>query len=467
MVKGGSSSNGRGRRSRPRWFAAGLGAVVLLSVAAALAASGERSPEQAAADARAPSPSVITVPVERRVLAEEVVTRGDVVAQGSVSVPSPSLPPGSLPVVTQLLVKAGQRVALGAALLAVAGRPVLILQGAIPAYRTMAPGDDGVDIRQLQRSLVALGYGMGADSFGTYGRGTEEAVRSLYKAAGFDVALTSPTADSDLAGAETAVATAKEQLRAAEVAARTTTTTTPQAATGVSSGAAGVSSGAASNVQEAGAALVAAQARLAALQATTGAQVPLGEAVFVPSLPATVSQVSIGLGQQAPGHGALVVLGGGAAEVRASVNQSQLPLIHPGEDAQLADDSTGAGWAARVASVGPVSSTTNGDSSTSAPSAAVIVVSTPPTAIPLAEIGRNVRVTMTKATTAGPVLVVPVAAVFTTADGRSQVTTYVKGLERNVQVELGLDVAGNVQVTPKGGGLSEGTPVIVGTRSAG
>lgn len=53
----------------------------------------------------------------------------------------------------------GARVARGQALYKVDDQPVVLLYGAIPAYRALADGTDGPDVRQLEDNLDALGYG--------------------------------------------------------------------------------------------------------------------------------------------------------------------------------------------------------------------------------------------------------------------------------------------------------------------
>lgn len=61
----------RGNKS----VAFGLVLVVLLALGAWVAGRGIRSPAQVASETAAPKPSSITVPVERRVLASEVIAR--------------------------------------------------------------------------------------------------------------------------------------------------------------------------------------------------------------------------------------------------------------------------------------------------------------------------------------------------------------------------------------------------------
>jgi hypothetical protein len=56
------------------------------------------------------------------------------------------------------LPEAGEEVACGEVLYRVDEHPVLLLCGAVPAYRTLHVGDAGADVRQLNRNLHELGY---------------------------------------------------------------------------------------------------------------------------------------------------------------------------------------------------------------------------------------------------------------------------------------------------------------------
>jgi membrane fusion protein, multidrug efflux system len=53
---------------------------------------------------------------------------------------------------------AGAVVDRGADLYRVDERPVTLLVGTLPAYRTLRTGDEGADVRQLEENLAALGY---------------------------------------------------------------------------------------------------------------------------------------------------------------------------------------------------------------------------------------------------------------------------------------------------------------------
>jgi hypothetical protein len=75
------------------------------------------------------------------------------------------------------LVAQGETVGRGDELYRVNEQPVTLLYGAVPMYRDLAPGDSGVDVRQLERNLLKLGYaGFTADN--DYTSFTGRAVRA-------------------------------------------------------------------------------------------------------------------------------------------------------------------------------------------------------------------------------------------------------------------------------------------------
>jgi hypothetical protein len=77
----------------------------------------------------------------------------------------------------------------------------------------------------------------------------------------------------------------------------------------------------------------------------------------------------------------------------------------------------------------------------------------------------TVKVSVVVGSTSDPVLVVPVAAVSTGADGRARVQVErTAGRTENVRVQVGLTALGYVQVSASGGDLAEGDRVVVGTR---
>jgi peptidoglycan hydrolase-like protein with peptidoglycan-binding domain len=79
---------------------------------------------------------------------------------------------------------AGAIVTRGHRLFSVDGTPVVLMYGSQPAYRPLAVGvSDGADVAQLQRNLLALGYG-GGDADGHFGSATKAAVERWQDALG-------------------------------------------------------------------------------------------------------------------------------------------------------------------------------------------------------------------------------------------------------------------------------------------
>jgi multidrug efflux pump subunit AcrA (membrane-fusion protein) len=77
--------------------------------------------------------------------------------------------------------------------------------------------------------------------------------------------------------------------------------------------------------------------------------------------------------------------------------------------------------------------------------------------------GQDVRLTVTARVTSGPVLAVPEAAIFSSANGATYVTvTGPAGTTRRVRVRAGVSAGGLVEVVPVGGGLKVGDRVVVG-----
>ena len=101
------------------------------------------------------------------------------------------------------------------------GRPVLVLEGALPSYRDLGPGTVGADVQLLEDGLVRLGFDPGPAD-GRYDDQTQLAVASWYESAGFapfgptDEQLQAlRTAQADQSGAQTDLLTARESLSTA------------------------------------------------------------------------------------------------------------------------------------------------------------------------------------------------------------------------------------------------------------
>ena len=201
-----------GRRRRQ----ALVGVVVLAVVSAGVGFAAGRtikSPADAAADAEPPEASLITVPVELRVLSSNVVVRGDARLEGSVDVTvdaSAGLTTGGVAVVTGTTLTDGEVLEEGSVLIEVSERPVIALEGELPMFRSLGPGSRGDDVAQLQEALVRLGFDTPVD--GVYGEDTEQAVGSLYASVGYPASGLTDSERAELDAARESLDAAQSQL---------------------------------------------------------------------------------------------------------------------------------------------------------------------------------------------------------------------------------------------------------------
>ncbi|HEV3363340.1 MAG TPA: peptidoglycan-binding domain-containing protein [Acidimicrobiia bacterium] len=211
------SGNGTLVIRKNRALAAGLAAVIVSSLVSWGAASRIRSPAEVAARTAPPKPSSITVPVEKKVLASDVVIRGTVRfgAPQSVLLPASSIRRGS-PILTSPPEK-GKDLTEGSVAFTVSGRPAIVLQGAVPGHRDITPGTSGEDVRQLQQALVRLGFNPGRTD-GVYDNRTELAVAAWYMRRGWTPIGPSEEQLSAMRSAEDTWFTAATELIAAEEA---------------------------------------------------------------------------------------------------------------------------------------------------------------------------------------------------------------------------------------------------------
>lgn len=181
----GDTESGGGLRRRRRAALALVASAVLLGVGGVGGAMLVKSPQQLAADAAKPPPSVLTAQVEQRVLTSNVVTRGKVTAGQTVSIVPQAAggEGGGTPVVTKIPVRAGQSLSAGQLILEVSGRPVFILPGSLPGYRDLKPGARGDDVTQLQAALLSLGHAKGATTMASSARGRSGRSRTSTRAA--------------------------------------------------------------------------------------------------------------------------------------------------------------------------------------------------------------------------------------------------------------------------------------------
>lgn len=171
--------------------------LVVLGSGAWVAATRLESPDQAMARAMPPDPVPVVASLTRGHLAAPISLSAIAAPEHVVAVAAPAALTG---VVTAAERSAGEALSSGSALLRVNGRPVFVLSGAFPLFRDIAPGDSGDDVAAVQAALAAVGYTTGRDRAGSYGAGTQAAVRKMYELAGHkapQVTLTPSVSDSN------------------------------------------------------------------------------------------------------------------------------------------------------------------------------------------------------------------------------------------------------------------------------
>lgn len=425
--------------------------ITAISLAVAAIAVGRDfvSPQQQAAQAAPPKASVITAKIGYGTLSATAETRADIAEVHPTSVGVPSDLAGAQAVVTSLKVKAGSTISNGEELLTVAERPVFAFTGSIPAFRDIVPGTNGVDVSQLQAGLRAAGYGTGGDSSGTYGVGTENAIRQLYAAAHVPVALTSPDADHKLASLATAITTAGTALRSAQ------NKLSQDQRAGKSSELAADRS----TVNGAQTRLTKAQQALTTAQQTIGVTVPSGEVVFVPRLPEQLVQLKVHAGSTA--SSGLAQIGSGTIRLTAQVDGSTQAELRAGMAATATVDQSGATFPLTVSAVAAQPTT----DAQGIPSYKVTFA--PSGSVSASLVGQNVAVQITISSSDTSAFYVPVSAISTSSSGQTYITVLgKKGPQQEIQVSLGLSTGGSQAITPLGGAeLFAGEAVVVGSAS--
>ncbi len=217
--------------SRRKLFAAIAAVIFVAGGAGWLASSSIHSPAELAARTAPPDASAILVPVEERVLSSDIVTRGTArfgSPQQLFLAPSALKPDSGI---VSRLPLAGTELREGDVVLTTSGRPVFLLAGERPSFRDLGPGLTGDDVKQLEESLLRLGFDPGPAD-GVYDGSTGAAVTEWYSRAGFSAfqastaqleALRALNADSnstqiELIGAQDALATAQAALDSARTA---------------------------------------------------------------------------------------------------------------------------------------------------------------------------------------------------------------------------------------------------------
>lgn len=489
-----------------------LGVVVLAAVVSWFAGANIISPAEAAARTAPPTPSPILVPVEERVLTSDIVTRGT----GRFGLPQsisivPSVLKADVGIVTSLPAPNTQ-VHEGDTLLTISGRPVFVLQGAIPAFRDLVPGIAGEDVRQLESGLKRLGFDPGPED-GKYDESTSAAVAEWYTASGWEAfgptneqLLMIRGLEQELAGAvnaqlaaDDARAAAPLTIDAARAAAASANLTAMADLTGkttvrdrmMSDLKATEEEKAAANaaVEAAQSAVTAAQlagevsiqdaldaqkaaerasdtatervnrikADLDSLRHRVGMQVPANEIIFLPALPVRISQTNLAIGDQA--SGSVVDVTNNQLAIDSSLPLDEAPLVKLGMVVTIDEPDLGISASGLVSQVADIPGTSGVDGFHVY--FEVMVDETPHTLD-----GFSLRLTIPVESTGGAVTTVPLSALSLAADGTSRVQVENNGQFEFITVDPGLSADGFVEVTPVDGTLLPGQMVVIGFENA-
>jgi hypothetical protein len=193
---------------------------------------------------------------------------------------------------------------------------------------------------------------------------------------------------------------------------------------------------------------------------TREATVPLGEILFVPSLPRRVTMSSLRIGRTAPTSKPVVRLGSGNAVIRGEVDANAQALIRRGDRGSIVSDISGKRIGVSVLSVVPSSASPSDGQSASG---ATYVVTLAGTASISGLVGQNVHASVRTAKMRHSSWIVPVTAVTTSASGASFVTVVTRHGQRRVTVEPGLVSAGREAIEVVAGTLTTHDRVVTGS----
>lgn len=436
-----------------RAFVGGLAAVVVLAATAGFVARGFVSPTQQAAASKPPPRAVLTAPVTFGVLQSTVIFRADVTSQNPLSAAVPTSVGTDLPVVTAESGAPGRDVIDGQVVAAVANRPMFVAVGEIPTFRSLTPGEDGPDVGELQSFLHRVGLSTWNDRPAVYGAGTAAAVRAWYQRIGFDPVLDPPNADQDLAAAEHTVDHDRTVVETAQGTYDSDRANPATPASQIASDRAAI----AGALQT----LATDEATLSNLQSTTGAEVPLGELVFVPQLPVQLVSFAAPVGGTVGAPGGMgtanvFTLASREVSVVGGVDSLDAESLKVGLPATITSDISGQTFSSRVAGVGTQPTQQQGGQGDTYP----VTVTSPQDLSGI--LGQNVGVRVVLSTSGSPTFQVPVAAVVTTATGSSTVVVVDGSLRTTVVVRVGISDHGTVAVTPTRGSLRVGDQVLLG-----
>ncbi|MFI2755141.1 hypothetical protein ACGIF2_17055 [Cellulomonas sp. P22] len=508
-----------------------MAGVAVLSLVAGLGLSQLiTSPAKAEADAAPPIAGAVTVPVESRVIANDVTLRGDPSYDDPVEIRIETGEVKGQPVVTGQVPEVSSTVDAASVALEVAGRPVIVLPGALPTYRSLQAGVAGPDVLQLKAALATLGIDAGKADSDVYDAATAAGVVELYRKVGYQPPAPGKELKDALKGAQDAMRSAEDALSSAQIALKAASSGPTEverlqadnavraaqrdvaaAEAAAASGdpeapsAAGIealreavtvaeaqrtqvltgmgTSAEAAAVASAQRALADAKAMHTEAKAATLTALPASEVVFLASLPRRVDNVGVKLG--AIVSGPVMTVSGATLEIVASASADDAALLavgNPGIVTVLGQDVQVTVKA--IEAPGSTSSSAEpegegaegseapaGSGSTAGQSGRHTVRfqlgDLTEEQLSTLQDGGNVRIKVPVSSTGGEVLAVPLAALTAGPGGESRIERQdAKGATELVTVETGLAAGGYVQIVSSQEPITAGDLVVVGARGA-
>ena len=453
------------------------------------------------------------MPVESRVIGNEVVLRGDVGYDDPVDLSIETGDLGGPAVVTGQVKEVGATVDAASVVLEVVGRPVIALPGDLPTYRTLRAGVSGPDVQQLKAALHAVGIDAGDPANPTYDSTTAAAVRALYQKVGYEPPSAGEESQASLEAAQEGVTQAEAGVRSAQAALNAASQAsggTPVAdldgavrvaeaqlaflteqcakpaderdpsimscgspafvqadadvntarAARAAADVAPDTSAEREGVRAAQDQLTAAKRSLGEAQTAAVTPLPATEIVYLPSLPRRVDAVAVTRGGLV--KDAFMSVSGATVQISASASRADAELLAPGTTGTISVDGTDV--TVTVAEVTDAKKSESGESgATSGDRRTVLFTVGELTPEQLAALqGSNVRVRVPVSSTDGEVLAVPLAALTAGPGGESRIELVEDGTSRLVEVTTGLAASGFVEIADSKEPIEAGDLVVVG-----
>ena len=416
------------------------------------------SPAELAARTAPPEAGPVTASVEERVVENTVVTRGEVTYAGAVDAEIDTSSLEERAVVTGHVPEVGDELNAGDVALEVAGRPAIVLPGALPAYRDLRVGLRGPDVAELKKALAGFDLWAGDPDTDLYDADTAVAVGALYERIGYEAPTGGDEARVALRDAERAVRDADAELVSAN------------------------RGGDAATARTANDALVDAQETLAEAQVAVMPSLPASEVLMLSALPRRVDDVRVARGDML--QGAAMQVSGATLAITGTVAKQDADLLQEGQAATFTG-ADGTDFNATVESVrapekagsAPQSDDDGGGSDESAeqPAAARFSVTLTPEKLSAEQVDAlrdtNVRLRIPVASTDGAVLAVPIAALSAGSGGEDRIELHLDAESRKTEgedtvtipVTAGLAADGYVEISCDDERVVPGAKVVVGT----